>query len=278
MQAHILVAEGNPENANEQVMQFGCKPYGPAYADVLRRLDPELTCTVVRPCEEGPDCLPSQLTLQDFHGVVWSGSALNIYDDCPEIAHQKQLAERVLEAGLPVFGSCWGLQLFATVLGGRVHKNPRGRELGPVEIEVSDAGLTHPMLAGRPRHFAALAAHRDEVAELPPGAVLLAGNSTSPVQAIAVERDGVRFWGAQYHPEIDYITVGAIMQRTHDALLREGFFASEEEYRTALQWMQKLDNPENQPPEGILSAPELRSVEARAVELTNWLETMVAQG
>lgn len=276
MQAHILVVEGNPREANERVMQFGCKPYGPAYAGVLRRLDPQLHCTIVRPCEEGADCLPPQLTLEDFHGVVWSGSALNVYDDCPEITAQRKLAEQVFSAGLPVFGSCWGLQILSTVLGGRVHKNPRGRELGPVQIEVTDAGLTHPMLAGRPRHFTALAAHRDEVAELPPHAVLLAGNTISPVQALEVNHGGVKFWGAQYHPEIDYITIAAIMQRTHEALLREGFFSDEEEYETAVRWMNQLDNQDVHPPEGILSSPEIRTIEARALELKNWLETMVA--
>ena len=272
----ILVVEGTPPEANARVVAEGCKPYGPAYADVMRALDPALECTVVRPCVDGPECLPAGMALGDFDGVVWSGSALNVYDPCPEIENQLRLADAILSHGLPVFGSCWGHQLVSTALGGKVHMNPRGRELGAVaDITLTEAGAAHPMTAGRPKTYTVLEAHRDEVAELPPGAVLLAGNATSPVQAIAVETGGVDFWGAQYHPEIDYATIAAIMQRTHEALLREGFFPSDAAYQEELALVSQLDNPETTPPPGKYAAPEIRTVQARGLELLNWLRVKV---
>ena len=61
------------------------------------------------------------------------------------------------------------------------------------------------MLAGRPIEYAAPCIHRDEVAQLPKDAVLLAGNAHSPVQAFVVETDTVTFWGTQYHPELIHL-------------------------------------------------------------------------
>lgn len=58
------------------------------------------------------------------------------------------------------------------------------------------------MMAGRNNGFSVPCVHRDEVQKLPEGAVLIASNAHSPVQAMVYEANGVDFWGAQYHPEL----------------------------------------------------------------------------
>ena len=65
--------------------------------------------------------------------------------------------------------------------------------------------------------------HRDEVTALPPGAVVLAGNAHSGVQAMAVTGGGVDFWGCQYHPEFDTEVAASIAERTAqpEALVRD---------------------------------------------------------
>ena len=276
---HILIVEGNPPIANARVMEYGARPYGPAYADVLRALEPALQFTIVEPCVQGPDCLPEGVALSAFDGVAWTGSALNVYEDDPMITSQLRLAEKVFEAGLPVFGSCWGLQLCTTALGGKVRLNPKGREIGVAEnITLTEAGAAHPMLAGRPAVFSALAAHRDEVEELPAGGVVLAGNPMSDVQAMTVEQGGVDFWGAQYHPELDHVTVAAIIRRTGDSLVREGVFPDRAAWEAAAGLLPSLDDPNATPPPGPYAAPEIRSVAARGLELANWLRTKVLRG
>lgn len=75
-------------------------------------------------------------------------------------------------------------------------------------IYLTDAGRAHPMMAGRRDGFAVPCTHRDEVVRLPDGAVRLAGNAHSEVQAFAIERDGIDFWGMQYHPEFSPAWVG----------------------------------------------------------------------
>src|ERR1051325_11135069 len=105
----------------------------------------------------------------------------------PAVTRQIEFARAAFAASVPVWGSCWGLQVATVALGGSVRRNPRGREL-PIAraITVTGAGRTHPLLASRAPVFDALCSHLDEVETLPPNAEVLAGNELSAVQAIAV--------------------------------------------------------------------------------------------
>lgn len=141
--------------------------------------------------------------LEGVDGVVFTGSGVNWSTDATEAAPLRKAMETVFQAGLPVWGSCNGMQLAAVVLGGSVRASPNGQELGLArDIQRTEAGARHPMLSGRRDGFAVPCLHRDEVATLPEGATLLAGNVHSPVQAMVYEAGGVRFWGTQYHPEL----------------------------------------------------------------------------
>ncbi|MDB2458797.1 gamma-glutamyl-gamma-aminobutyrate hydrolase family protein, partial [Planktomarina temperata] len=103
---------------------------------------------------------------------------------------------------VPIWGSCNGMQLAAFMLGGICAASPRGDEEGLAEaITLTDIGREHPMMQGRASQFGVPCVHRDEVQRLPNGAVLLAGNAHSPVQAFAYETADISFWGTQYHPE-----------------------------------------------------------------------------
>jgi GMP synthase (glutamine-hydrolysing) len=168
--------------------------------------------------------LPQGLQLGDFDGAWLSGSPLNVYKpEQPTVREQLGLARAIWDAGVPAFGSCWGLQLMTAALGGTVHLNPNGREIGVARrICPTDAGRAHPLYAGKAQAFDALCSHEDEVATLPPGAELLASNAVSRVQAMAV-RDGEKsFWGVQYHPEFDFASVAAIIGLRTDRHLEEG--------------------------------------------------------
>ena len=158
-----------------------------------RRLAARVELRVVRPYEER---LPR---LAPFHGVVMTGSPLSVTRPAPwmdEAAAYMLAAARTR----PVLGVCFGHQLLARALGGRVVRNPRGREAGSSLVELTDAGARDPLFAGAPRRFLAQQMPGDHVAELPPGATLLARSALSPVQAFGLG-DPIRC--VQVHPEMD---------------------------------------------------------------------------
>src|SRR5688572_33354713 len=103
------------------------------------------------------------------------------------LASERYLAGAV-EAGVHVLGICFGHQLLGQALGGRVERNPLGREIGTVTAEVLAAD---PILSER-RPFTVNATHVDSVTELPPGAQVLARTARDPHSVL---RFGPRAWG-----------------------------------------------------------------------------------
>jgi GMP synthase (glutamine-hydrolysing) len=158
-----------------------------------RVLEPAARCETVRPYEEK---LPPAA---DFDGVLLTGSPRSVTEPEPWM---DEAAAYALDAARsrPVLGVCFGHQLLARALGGRVEQNPRGREAGTTEVRLTEAGARDPLFEGVPGSFLVQQTHEDHVPELPPGAVLLAENAMAPVQAYAVG-DALRC--VQFHPEMD---------------------------------------------------------------------------
>ncbi|WP_299502317.1 type 1 glutamine amidotransferase [uncultured Roseobacter sp.] len=200
----ILIVDSDPGDANTRNQAEVGHTTGEGYADALKACRSDLTIDIVSPYD-GED-LPD---LAGFDGVVFTGSGVAWCTDAPEAKPLAAAMQRCFAAGLPTLGSCNGMQLAATVLGGRNHASPNGREDGLArDIQLTAPGRRHPLLAGRQDGYAVPCVHRDEVAQLPDGAVLLATNAHSDVQAFAYEQDGIRFWGVQYHPEYTLPFIG----------------------------------------------------------------------
>ncbi len=141
-------------------------------------------------------------------GVVVTGSLASV--TAPE-PWMDALGAWLLRAAdrIPVLGVCFGHQLLAHALGGAVERNPRGPESGTVEVGLTPAGRRDPLFAGAPEPLLVQQSHEDHVPAPPPGAVLLAGNAHTPVQAFA---HGPRLRAVQFHPEFDAARSRAICE------------------------------------------------------------------
>ena len=182
----ILVADGTPAAMQAERETFGIPANASLFEAALRSQQPHIRCSSIN-VADGQE-LPGGVSLGDFDGLMFSGSPLHIYDRMPEVTRQIDFARAAFTAGLPAWASCWGLQLATVALGGTVRRNPRGRELGVARrITTTAAGRSHPLLATRPPVFDALCSHIDELEQLPSGAVVLAQNEFSPIQALAVQ-------------------------------------------------------------------------------------------
>jgi len=108
----------------------------------------------------------------------------------------------LLRLGIPVLGICYGMQLLAKLLGGRVWAAPR-REYGHAFLRVRRRGDLFRGLSGR---LAVWMSHGDEVTRAPQGFQVIAGTATSPVAAMAAPKR--RIYGLQFHPEVVHTPKG----------------------------------------------------------------------
>jgi GMP synthase-like glutamine amidotransferase len=138
----------------------------------------------------------------DYDRILISGSKTSVEEEAPWIDALDELIRRVVDAGKPVLGVCYGHQSLNRALGGRklTRKASRG-EFGWGEIERVDldSGRGSPLLEGLPRKFHTFQWHNDEVSSLAPGMRLLARSEICPVQAC--ELKGKPVFGVQFHPE-----------------------------------------------------------------------------
>jgi GMP synthase (glutamine-hydrolysing) len=271
----ILVVDGNRAATREQQVTAGGKPSGEGYAEVLRQLA-AVSCDIVRPAD-GEVRFAAGAALTSYDGVAITGSALNVYDGGAHIERQLELARAVFAAGLPFFGSCWGMQVAVAAAGGRVRRNPLGREFGFARrIELGEAGRRHPMFRGKQEVFEAITVHRDDIERLPEGATVLASNDMG-VQALELKHGRGTCWGVQYHPEYSFSEIAATALRYGATLIEEQLFADQAELQSYVAELRRL---EENPNDRRLSwkhglGPAIQQAGSRLAELRNWLELQV---
>ena len=146
-----------------------------------------------------------------FDGCIVTGSRASVYWDEPWIGELKAWVGDAVEAGLPFLGVCYGHQLLADVLGGRVE--------GMSEYEIGYRTVEHDgslLFEGVDGEFTVFTTHSDRVAELPPGADLIARND----YGIHGFRKGDVFT-VQFHPEYDMETARTVTEGKDDQLSDE---------------------------------------------------------
>ena len=152
---------------------------------------------------EKGDCFPS---LEDYSALWVMGGSMNVSDETefPWLIEEKALiCKAVKELCIPYMGVCLGAQLLADALGGEVG-SMTAPEVGLLDINLTESGSSHPLMAKLPKKFKVLQWHGQEIKKLPAEAQLLASSSDCQVQAYAV-RD--RAFGLQFHSEVTHQTV-----------------------------------------------------------------------
>ena len=235
----LLVVDGNTRQQREH-HAAGYRGLSPAtaYADEVLAIVPDAVTEICLPADDGAN-LPDGAGLQSYDGIFLTGSSLHIYQLEPAVTRQIELMRAIYASGTPCFGSCWGIQMGVVAAGGTVIANPKGREIGVArKITLTEAGRTHPLLAGRPLSFDAPAIHLDTVAQPPAGTTVLASNAYSTVHACEIASAGGLFWGVQYHPEFPLRQVASILGRMTPTLIAEGFRKDE---AAAAQWLGEIE-------------------------------------
>lgn len=269
----LLVVEGNTRAGREAAHKAGMMTQSELYVETLKKLRPLSQIDVVCPTDAESQ-LPAGARLEGYDGIVWTGSALNVYDRTPEIERQIDLMRICFQRRTKMFGSCWGLQIAAVARGGDVHANAMGREIGIArQIRPTGEGRAHPMYAGKGDSFDAVAIHLDHIVRPPSGCSILATNAMSSIQAAEIRHGEAVFWGVQYHPEFDLAYIAALMRRYGEMMVREGFCRDKGDVDTlAAEWIEAAGNPERKDLRWRYGlGPDILDPARRMAEIDNWL-------
>jgi GMP synthase (glutamine-hydrolysing) len=174
--------------------------YGGQYSQLIARRVRELgVFSELLPHHVGPEAVRRR----NPKGLILSGGPASVYAD-----GAPRLDRELLELGIPVLGICYGMQLIATELGGRVEGAEVG-EFGRSELTVRASGR---LFAGLPAQQTCWMSHRDTVFAPPPGFAALASSTASPVAALESVERGI--YGIQFHPEVVHTPYGqTILER-----------------------------------------------------------------
>ncbi|WP_202397233.1 type 1 glutamine amidotransferase [Teichococcus coralli] len=273
----FLVAESETPEARAARRASVGRSSGETYLGILRALSPGAALDLIRPAEEGA-AVPDRAGLEGYDAVFLTGSPLHVYEDTPEVRRQLDFMRAVFASGTPAFGSCAGLQVATAAAGGTVRANRRGCEAGFARrITRTAAGQGHPLLAGRPEAYDAPAVHSDEVEQLPEGAVALAGNRVTAVQAAEIRSGRGVFWGVQYHPELPLSEIAAALRRQSAALMEAGLARDEGEVEAYAARVDALHrDPRRRDAAWQLGLDaQVADPAQRSIELRNFVEHLV---
>ncbi len=183
-------------------------------------------------------------------GAIITGSGAMVTEHLPWSERTAGWIRQAMDVDLPLFGVCFGHQLMAHALGGRVDYLPGGREIGTQTI--SRLGQTGPddLVDTVAASFAAHTTHEQSVLEAPAGATLLARSKRDPHQIL---RYGKHAISTQFHPEFS-----AEVMRAY--LVYKAAGGSRRE-------LQQLDVFRE-----VAATPEARGLLARFARRAGWLE------
>jgi GMP synthase (glutamine-hydrolysing) len=270
----LLVVEGNSLAGRQRIAKFMGVTPAESYAAVLRAIAPDAIVDICTPADgDGTVRQP----LNSYDGVAITGSSLNIYQREVESLRQIDFVREVFSRGIPMFGSCWGLQLATVAAGGEVGLNPAGREVAFArKVTLTPAGRDHPMHAKRDAVFDAPAIHSDIVTRLPQGSTVTAYNAISEVQAAEIRLGHGVFWGVQYHPEYGLHDIAAIIRRYGQTLVTEGFFPDMTELeRYAADLSTLAGNEQRRDIAWRLGfGDDIMKESVRQTELSNWVASL----
>lgn len=169
--------------------------FGSQYTQVIARR--------VRECNVYSVILPydtpvAELTRLGARGLILSGGPSSVYD-----AKAPQPDPAIFKLGLPILGICYGLQLLAQHLGGKVEPGLK-REYGKGTLRVKDSFC--PLFANLPESLQVWNSHGDKLTKMPRGFTSVAVTENSDLAAI--EHRELRIYGLQFHPEVAHTPKG----------------------------------------------------------------------
>jgi GMP synthase (glutamine-hydrolysing) len=167
----------------------------------------QLIARRVRECHVYSEVVPWTISLSDLlarkpAGVILSGGPSTVQDPSAPM-----IDPALYEAGIPILGICYGMQMTAHLLGGTVER-AKEREYGRVTVRMTDrSGL----FGGMKEASSCWMSHTWQIASCPPGFRVIAETDNCPVAAMVNEER--KICGVQFHPEVTHTEEGGMLIR-----------------------------------------------------------------
>lgn len=146
---------------------------------------------------------------EGYDGFVLTGSVSSVNDEVPWVLQLAGLVRQLHAQRLPTVGLCFGHQMMAHALGGRVGFSPGGWRVGSATTHISDV---QPWMQPAQAAVTLFAAHQEQVLQPPAVARVVGGDAFTPAAALAVDQ---HFFSTQYHPEFGREFMRGLLQ-SHD--------------------------------------------------------------
>ena len=165
----------------------------------------QLIARRVRECGVYCEIISYKRTIEEIKeknpkGIIFTGGPNSVYgEDSPKVS------EEIFELGVPVLGICYGDQLMAHTLGGRVSTAPV-REYGKTSINLDN---TSKLFKGIKEEDICWMSHTDYISDAPKGFKIIAHTEVCPIAAM--ENEERNLYGVQFHPEVEHTPFGQKM-------------------------------------------------------------------
>ncbi|MEL6583410.1 MAG: type 1 glutamine amidotransferase [Pseudomonadota bacterium] len=170
-------------------------PYTPMFDRFLKRADPSIETFAVLAYE---GALPN---IHDADGWMITGSAYGAYEDHAWLPAFEQFLRDAIATGVPIGGICFGHQILAQALGGKVVKSDKGWGLGAQHYTLENAPTWASPIGAS---FTNFAVHQDQVVEVPPTGTVLATNTFCQNAALFYgDANAPQAITVQPHPEFE---------------------------------------------------------------------------
>lgn len=166
------------------------------------------------------DDLPADLS--GHRSLLVLGGQMNAHDDAtfPWLTRVKELFAEAARDGVPALGICLGHQLAVVALGGDVGVNPRGQQIGVLDVGWQHPAAQDPLLGAVSAARVSVQWNDDLALRLPDGATVLACTPAGEVQAA---RLAPTVWGVQSHPEAGEEVVRLWAEHDRERAVARGF-------------------------------------------------------
>ena len=157
----------------------------------------QLIARRVRECNVYSEVVPYNISIEKIKeknpkGIIFTGGPASVYgEDSPKCS------EEIFNLGIPVLGICYGMQLMAHTLGGKV-TSANTREYGETNVNLDN---TSPLFQGFDNTNIFLMSHTDYVEKVPDGFKKIADTPVCPIAGM--ENSERKLYGIQFHPEVN---------------------------------------------------------------------------